>query len=82
MKKALKPAGETILKVVLSKIAAYSEEDFSTLPFYDSSLVSTKSEVRAKGDAHWRINAHGQVVGKIADDERYSEAMLRGMVDS
>jgi hypothetical protein len=81
-KKALKSAGGTILKVVLSKIAAYSEEDFSTLPFHDSSLVSAKSEVWADADVDGRINAHGQVVARIADDERYSEAMLRDMVDS
>ena len=82
MKKALKPAGETILKVVLSKIAAYSEEDFSTLAFYDSTLVSTKLEVWAKADVYGRINAHGQVAGKIMDDERCSEPMLRDMVES
>ncbi|CUS12727.1 unnamed protein product [Tuber aestivum] len=81
-KKALKPAGGTILKVVLTKIASYSEEDFSTLPFYDSGLASAKSEVWAEGDVEGRINAHGQVMVRIADDERYSESMLRDMVDS
>jgi hypothetical protein len=81
-KKGLKPAGGTILRVVLTKVQAFAGEDFSTLPFYDASLASPGSEAWGEADPDARVAAHMQLTARIAGDEQYSEAMLREMVDS
>ena len=81
-KKALKPAGGTILRVVLSKIQAFTGENFSTVPFSDASLASPGSQTWGEADPDARVSAHMQLMARITGDEQYSEAMLREMVDS
>lgn len=67
---------KTITKVVLSKLSTFTGEQYTSIPFFDSSTMEGQSEAWEETEASSRIAVNAEILGRIANDEAHSRAML------
>lgn len=71
---------KTLMKVIMNKCGALTNENFASHHFLDASAAEGKSEAWAEHEAATRMTNHAELLTKIRMDELYSREILEKMV--
>lgn len=72
--------GGTVAGVMLSRLGHFTGEQYTSVPFFDSSAMKGQSEDWGETEALSRMAVHAEALGRIGNDEAHSRAMLNEMM--